>query len=47
MEVLRQNIGVDIAKDSFVATFTSLLKGQELKHHSTKKFPNAKKGFDP
>lgn len=46
MEVLRQNVGVDIAKDSFVATYTSLLEGQELKHHSTKKFNNDKKGFD-
>src|SRR6056297_1083507 len=46
MEVIRQNVGVDIAKDSFVATFTILLKGQIIKHVKTKKFKNSKDGID-
>lgn len=45
MEVLRQNVGNDIAKDSFVATLTFLLKGQLIKHVATKKFTNKPKGF--
>lgn len=45
MEVIRQNAGIDIAKDSFVATFTFLLKGQIVKHLGTKKFQNNKDGF--
>ena len=46
MEVLRQNVGIDIAKDSFVATFTVLLKGQLIKNKGTKKFENNHKGFE-
>jgi len=46
METLRQNVGNDVAKDSFVATFTVLLKGQIVKHRGTKKFQNNRKGFD-
>jgi len=46
MEVLRQNVGIDIAKDSFVATFTVLLKGQLIKYKGTTKFQNTHKGFD-
>lgn len=46
MEVIRQNVGIDIAKDSFVATFTILLKGQIIKHVKTKKFKNSKDGID-
>ena len=46
MEVLRQNVGIDIAKDSFVATFTVLLKGQLIKNRGTKKFQNNSKIFE-
>ena len=46
MEVLRQNVGIDIAKDSFVATFTVLLKGQVIKYKRTKKFENNLKGIE-
>ena len=35
MEVLRQNVGIDMAKDSFVATFTVLLKGRVGKGNYT------------
>ncbi|PCH69791.1 MAG: IS110 family transposase [Bacteroidales bacterium] len=45
MEVIRQNAGIDIAKDSFVSTLTFLLKGQIVKHIATKKFPNNQDGF--
>ena len=46
MEVLRQNAGIDMAKDSFVATFTVLLTGQIVKNRGTKKFKNNHSGFD-
>ena len=46
MEVLRQNVGIDVAKDSFVAVFTVLLKGQVIKYKGTKKFQNNRKGFE-
>lgn len=46
MEVLRQNVGIDMAKDSFVATFTVLLKGQIVNHKRTKKFQNNINGFE-
>ena len=45
MEVLRQNVGIDIAKDSFVATVTALQKGQKIKHIATRKFENSNQGF--
>ena len=46
METIRQNAGIDIAKDSFVATLTILLKGQIVKHLGTKKFENNIEGFE-
>jgi len=46
MEVLRQNVGIDIAKDTFAAAFTALLKGQVIKHIGTKEFKNNTKGFE-
>ena len=46
MEVLRQNVGIDISKDSFAVAFTVLLKGQVIKHISTKEFNNNTKHFD-
>lgn len=46
MEVLRQNVGIDIAKDTFASAFTVLLKGQIIKHISTKEFQNNIKGFE-
>jgi len=45
MEILRQNVGIDIGKDSFVATMTVLLEGQEVKHLATKTFQNNPKGI--
>ena len=46
MEVLKQNVGIDVAKDSFVATLTVLLENQVLKHLRTKSFNNNRKGFE-
>lgn len=46
MEVIRQNVGIDISKDSFVATVTVLLKGQLIKHVATRKFTNNKQGIN-
>lgn len=46
MEVLRQNAGIDIAKDSFVAAFTVLLIGQIIKYKGIKKFKNNRNGFE-
>ena len=46
MEKLRQNVGIDLSKDSFVATFTLLLTGQTVKHLATKNFENNLKGFE-
>ena len=46
MEVLRQNAGIDIAKDSFVAAFTVLFKGQIIKYKGIKKFKNNRTGFE-
>lgn len=43
MEILRQNVGIDIGKDTFVATLTVLLPGQEIKHLRTKTFQNTPK----
>jgi len=46
MVVLRQNVGIDIAKDSFVATLTKMLDGLIVKHITTRKFANTQKGID-
>lgn len=46
MDVLKQNVGIDVAKDSFVATLTVLLSGQVLKHLRTKTFKNNRRGFE-
>ena len=46
MEILRQNVGIDIAKDSFVATLTFMLKDLTVKHIATKNFDNKPKSFD-
>ena len=45
MELLKQNVGVDISKDSFVATFAILLQGQVIKNKRTRKFNNTVKGI--
>jgi transposase len=45
MKVIRQNVGIDIAKDSFVSTVTFLEKGQIVRHVSTKQFSNNHGGF--
>lgn len=46
MELIRQNVGIDISKDSFVATLTALKEGQLIKHVVTKEFTNNKKGIE-
>ena len=46
MEVLRQNVGIDIAKDTLAVAFTVLLKGQIIKHLGTNEFKNTPEGFD-
>lgn len=46
MRFLRQNVGIDIAKDSFVATYCSVDSNQDLTYHSTQTFINNEKGFD-
>ncbi len=46
MKLLKQNVGIDVAKGSFVATLTVLLEGQVLKHLRTKTFQNNRGGFD-
>jgi len=45
MELLKQNVGVDISKDSFVATFATLLQGQIIKNKRTRNFNNTVKGI--
>ena len=45
MELLKQNVGVDISKDSFVATFAILLQGQIIKNKRTRNFNNTVKGI--
>lgn len=46
MEIIKQNVGIDLSKDSFYATVTFLLKDQLIKHKSTRKFSNSSKGFE-
>jgi transposase len=46
MEVLRQNVGIDIAKDTLAVAFTVLLEGQIIKHLGTNEFKNTNDGFD-
>jgi len=46
MEVLRQNVGIDISKDTFAVAFTILLNGQVIKHIDTKEFKNKVEYFD-
>jgi len=45
MNLLKQNVGVDISKDSFVATFVVMLQGQIIKNKRTRSFPNTGKGI--
>ena len=45
MKILKQNVGVDIAKDSFVSSFTVLTESQDIEFKSTKTFANNLKGF--
>lgn len=45
MDTFRQNIGVDVSKDTFVAAFTVLLTGQTIRIKGTKAFANNHKGF--
>lgn len=46
MKIVRQNVGIDIAMDSFVSTFTILKENQNVAFISTKKFANNLKGFE-
>jgi hypothetical protein len=46
MEVIKKNVGVDIAKDDFVATLVVLMLNQEVVYQGSKKFNNNKKGFE-
>jgi transposase len=46
MKIIKQNVGVDIAKDSFVSTFTILTENQDVKFLSTKTFKNNLKGIE-
>lgn len=46
MDLLKQNVGVDISKDSFVATFAILLHGQIIKNKRTRNFNNTIKGIE-
>lgn len=45
MEIIRQNVGIDIGKDTFVATLTVLLNGQQVKHLVTRTFKNNQDGI--
>jgi len=45
MNNIRQSIGIDIAKNDFVASFAVLQKGQIIDFKSTKKFNNNLNGF--
>ena len=45
MSNIRQSVGIDIAKDSFVASFATLKEGQFVEFKGTKKFDNNVKGF--
>jgi len=45
MDILRQNVGIDVAKKSFVAAFTILGKDQTVACKSTKLFSNSPVGF--
>jgi len=45
MNLLKQNVGVDISKDSFVATFAIMLQGQIIENKRTRNFRNTTKGI--
>jgi len=45
MELLKQNVGIDISKDFFDATFMILLTGQVLKTKQSRKFANTHTGI--
>ena len=44
MELLKQNVGIDVSKDTFDAAFMVLLTGQVIKIKRTRKFANTSKG---
>ena len=45
MNLLKQNVGVDISKDSFVATFAIMLQGQIIENKRSRNFKNTTKGI--
>ncbi len=46
MTTVRQNSGIDLAKDKFDASFTTIDDMQNIKHKNVKIFKNTSKGFD-
>ena len=46
MALLRQNSGIDISKDSFVAGYTTIDESHNIKQVRTKKFENNYRGFE-
>lgn len=46
MEVVKQNVGIDISKNDFVATLVVLMSNQELVYRGGKKFKNSTVGYD-
>jgi len=46
MKIVRQNSGIDMAKDKFDASFTTIDNDQNIKHQSVKVFRNNPKGFE-
>ena len=46
MKIVRQNSGIDMAKDKFDASFTTIDNEQNIKHKSVKVFKNNLSGFE-
>jgi transposase len=46
MKTVRQNSGIDMAKDKFDASFTTIDDKQNIKHKGVKMFSNTTKGFE-
>ena len=46
MIVIKQNVGVDISKESFMASFVVLLSDQSIVHKGIKEFKNTKAGIE-
>jgi len=46
MRIVRQNSGIDMAKDKFDASFTTIDNQQNIKHRGVKMFKNTPRGFE-